>query len=115
VALLTLAGVGAATAPSAGSTSFSVPGTEAQKAFDLLDERFPGMSADGGTARVVFKAPQGEKMTDAANRATVEDAVKELGASSESPPSPTRTQRGPSPRTAPSPICRSATTFPAWS
>ncbi|MCF1599449.1 MMPL family transporter [Streptomyces muensis] len=83
VALLTLAGVGAASAPSAGSTSFSIPGTEAQKAFDLLEQRFPGSSADGGTARVVFKAPDGEKMTDAANKATVEKAVKELSDGSE--------------------------------
>ncbi|MEY9991987.1 RND superfamily putative drug exporter [Streptomyces sp. V4I8] len=83
VALLTLAGVGAASAPSAGSTSFSIPGTEAQKAFDLLEQRFPGSSADGGTARVVFKAPEGEKMTDAANKATVEKTVKELSDGSE--------------------------------
>ena len=46
VALLTLAGVGAASAPVAGSSSFSIPGTEAQKAFDLLESRFPGMAAD---------------------------------------------------------------------
>ncbi|NUR03368.1 MAG: MMPL family transporter [Streptomyces sp.] len=83
VALLTLAGVGAAHAPTAGSTSFSIPGTEAQKAFDLLEQRFPGMSADGATGRVVFKAPAGEKMTDAANRATVEKTVKELADGSE--------------------------------
>ncbi|MEU8749673.1 MMPL family transporter [Streptomyces chartreusis] len=83
VALLTLAGVGAASAPPAGSTSFSIPGTEAQKAFDLLDQRFPGMSADGATARVVFKAPHGEKMTDAGNKATVQDTVKELSDGSE--------------------------------
>ncbi|MGW0331246.1 MMPL family transporter [Streptomyces sp. NPDC003011] len=83
VALLTLAGVGAASAPAAGSTSFSIPGVEAQKAFDLLEQRFPGSSADGATARVVFKAPEGEKMTDAANRATVAKTVKELGDGSE--------------------------------
>ena len=83
IALLTLAGVGAANAPAAGSTSFSIPGTEAQKAFDLLDQRFPGSSSDGGTARVVFKAPSGEKMTDAANKATVEKTVKELADGSE--------------------------------
>ncbi|MEV5914788.1 MMPL family transporter [Streptomyces chartreusis] len=83
VALLTLAGVGAASAPAAGSTSFSIPGTEAQKAFDLLDQRFPGMSADGATARVVFKAPHGEKMTDAGNKATVQDTVEELSDGSE--------------------------------
>ncbi|OIK07257.1 MMPL family transporter [Streptomyces monashensis] len=83
VALLTLAGVGAASAPPAGSTSFSIPGTEAQKAFDLLEQRFPGMSADGATARVVFKAPAGEKMTDQLNKAAVEKTVKELGSGPE--------------------------------
>jgi RND superfamily putative drug exporter len=83
VALLTLAGVGAASAPAAGSSSFSIPGTEAQKAFDLLEQRFPGMSADGATGRVVFKAPAGEKMTDAGNKATVEKTVRELSDGSE--------------------------------
>ncbi|MFJ9559781.1 MMPL family transporter [Streptomyces fuscichromogenes] len=83
VALLTLAGVGAANAPAAGSTSFSIPGTEAQKAFDLLDQRFPGSSSNGATARVVFKAPAGEKMTDKLNKATVEKTVKELADGSE--------------------------------
>ncbi|WP_159768701.1 MMPL family transporter [Streptomyces sp. HM190] len=83
VAMLTLAGVGAASAPTAGASSFSIPGTEAQKAFDLLDQRFPGMNADGATARVVFKAPAGEKMADAANKAAVERTVKELGTGSE--------------------------------
>ncbi|MHC3470695.1 MMPL family transporter [Streptomyces sp. 7R007] len=83
VALLTLVGVAAASAPAAGSTSFSIPGTEAQKAFDLLDQRFPGSSSDGATARVVFKAPAGEKMTDAGNKATVEKTVRELADGSE--------------------------------
>ncbi|MCX5558361.1 MMPL family transporter [Streptomyces sp. NBC_00038] len=83
VALLTLAGVGAASAPAAGTSSFSIPGTEAQKAFDLLEQRNPGSSADGATARVVFKAPSGEKMEDAANKATVEKTVEALGDGSE--------------------------------
>ncbi|MGJ5899013.1 MMPL family transporter [Streptomyces niveiscabiei] len=83
IALLTLAGVGAASAPAAGTTSFSIPGTEAQKAFDLLEQRFPGMSADGATARVVFKAPAGQSMNDAANKATVEKTVAELKSGSE--------------------------------
>ncbi|MGW2690852.1 MMPL family transporter [Streptomyces sp. NPDC001296] len=83
VALLTLAGVGAASAPVAGSSSFSIPGTEAQKAFDLLEQRFPGMSADGATARVVFKAPGGEKVTAKANKAVVEKTVRDLRDGSE--------------------------------
>ncbi|WP_432108140.1 MMPL family transporter [Streptomyces sp. AA1529] len=78
VALLAVAGIGAAGAPAAGSTSFSIPGTEAQKAFDLLEQRFPGSSADGATARVVFKAPAGEKMTDPGNKAAVQQTVEEL-------------------------------------
>ncbi|MGW2045140.1 MMPL family transporter [Streptomyces sp. NPDC001858] len=83
VALLTLAGVGAASAPAAGTSSFSIPGVEAQKAFDLLEQRFPGGSADGATARVVFKAPDGQKVTDTANKAIVDRTVKELGEGSE--------------------------------
>ncbi|MGA5407280.1 MMPL family transporter [Streptomyces lavendulocolor] len=83
VALLALAGVGAASAPVATSSSFSIPGTEAQKAFDLLEERFPSAGADGATARVVFKAPDGQKMTDPAHKATVGKAVGELRSGSD--------------------------------
>ncbi|MEV4972757.1 MMPL family transporter [Streptomyces scopuliridis] len=82
VALLALAGVGAASASTPTSSSFSIPGTEAQKAFDLLEERFPGASADGATARVVFKAPDGEKMTDAGHKAEVGKIVDELSGGS---------------------------------
>ncbi|MEU1127138.1 MMPL family transporter [Streptomyces sp. NPDC005899] len=83
VALLALAGFGAASATTATSSSFSIPGTEAQRAFDLLEQRFPGGSADGATARVVFKAPEGAKVTDAANKAEVRDIVGELKAGSD--------------------------------
>ncbi|MFH9744779.1 MMPL family transporter [Streptomyces anulatus] len=78
VALLAVAGIGAATAPAATSSSFSIPGTEAQRAFDLLEQRSPGTSADGATARVVFKAPEGEKVTDPANKSEITGIVKEL-------------------------------------
>ncbi|MEL3947165.1 MMPL family transporter [Streptomyces sp. LNU-CPARS28] len=83
VALLTLAGVGAASAPTAASSSFSIPGTEAQKAFDLLDERAPEASADGASARVVFKAPAGEKVTDPANKAEILKTVSALKSGSD--------------------------------
>ncbi|WP_069740307.1 MMPL family transporter [Streptomyces sp. EN27] len=78
VALLAVAGISAATASTATSSSFSIPGTEAQRAFDLLEERNPGNSADGATARVVFKAPEGEKVTDAENKREITGIVKEL-------------------------------------
>ncbi|MFI2617876.1 MMPL family transporter [Streptomyces sp. NPDC018584] len=83
VALLTLAGVGAASAPTAASSSFSIPGTEAQKAFDLLEKRAPEASADGASARVVFKAPDGEKVTDPANKAEIVKTVGALRAGSD--------------------------------
>ncbi|GGV52884.1 membrane protein [Streptomyces longisporoflavus] len=83
VALLTLAGVGAASAPTAASSSFSIPGTEAQKAFDLLEERVPEASADGASAKVVFKAPDGEKVTDPANKADIEKTVAALKSGSD--------------------------------
>ncbi|MFD8965196.1 MMPL family transporter [Streptomyces sp. NPDC059568] len=83
VALLAVAGVGAASASTPTSSSFSIPGTEAQKAFDLLEQRFPGGSADGATARVVFKAPANEKMTDAGHKAEVRAIVDELSGGSD--------------------------------
>ncbi|MFD8472977.1 MMPL family transporter [Streptomyces globisporus] len=83
VALLAVAGIGAATASTATSSSFSIPGTEAQRAFDLLEERNPGGSADGATARVVFQAPEGEKVTDAENKREITGIVKELQSGSD--------------------------------
>lgn len=78
VTLLALAGTGAATASKATNDSFSIPGTEAQHAFDLLEKRFPGQRADGASARLVFKAPEGQKITDSKNTAKVEKVVAEL-------------------------------------
>ncbi|RKR90565.1 RND superfamily putative drug exporter [Micromonospora pisi] len=78
VLLLALLGVGAATISGTMSNSFSVPGTEAQRAIDHLAERFPQANASGATARVVFAAPAGQQLTDPANRAAVGDVVREL-------------------------------------
>ena len=39
------------------SNSFSLPGTESQRAFDLLKTRFPAQAGD--SANLVFKAPAG--------------------------------------------------------
>ncbi|MGW2280671.1 MMPL family transporter [Streptomyces sp. NPDC001770] len=78
VVLLGLGIFGAATATPATSSSFSIPGTEAQKAFDLLEQRFPASNAEGATARVVFDVPDGQKVTDPAHKAEVEKIVGEL-------------------------------------
>ncbi|MQS08799.1 MMPL family transporter [Streptomyces alkaliphilus] len=83
VALLGVAGVAVATTDSQPATEISIPGTEAQEAFDLLSERFPGMGAEGATARVVFRAPDGGEITDPANTAAVGEVVAELERSSD--------------------------------
>ncbi|WP_024756481.1 MMPL family transporter, partial [Streptomyces exfoliatus] len=83
ISVLTLAGVAAARAPAAGPTSFAMPGTESQRAYDLIDERFEGQRADGATARVVFKAPEGSRITDPALRDVVSATADELAAGPE--------------------------------
>ncbi|MFE9680849.1 MMPL family transporter [Streptomyces sp. NPDC006285] len=77
-AVLALAGLGALKAPEASDKGFSMPGIESQKAFDLMEERFPGTVADGATARIVFVAPRGERITAPGNRRAVERAVASL-------------------------------------
>ena len=57
------------------SSKFEVPGTESQQAQDLLQEKYPG--AGGASARVVYVAPDGTKLTDDANKAAVMESVKE--------------------------------------
>ncbi|MEU3933059.1 MMPL family transporter [Streptomyces sp. NPDC029044] len=78
-AVLAAVGLGALKAPGAVDEEFSMPGIESQKAFDLMEQRFPGATADSATARVVFIAPGGEKVTAAANKKAVEKAVAGLG------------------------------------
>ena len=56
---------------------FAVPGTESQQAQDLLHEKFPG--AGGASARVVFAAPEGEKLTDPENQGRREETVAGAG------------------------------------
>ncbi|ATL31066.1 MMPL family transporter [Streptomyces formicae] len=76
--LLVAAGVLASRAAAAPPNDFSIPGTEAQQAYDLLEERFPEIKADGATARVVFKADDG-KVTAPDQKQAVDDAVRALG------------------------------------
>jgi uncharacterized membrane protein YdfJ with MMPL/SSD domain len=48
---------------------FTVPGTESQRAQELLEQKYP--AASGAYARMVFVAPEGEKLTDAENKDAV--------------------------------------------
>ncbi|WP_433323123.1 MMPL family transporter [Spirillospora sp. CA-294931] len=75
---LVLAVVAAALAPSAQEEDLAMPGTESQKAFDLLDERFPEGNSQGAEARLVFRAPDGQRVTAGENRAAVQNALGAL-------------------------------------
>ncbi|WP_406212734.1 MMPL family transporter [Streptomyces canus] len=70
--------VAAAMAPAGEEEDLSMPGTESQKAFDLLDERFPQSNSQGAEARLVFRAPDGQRVTARENKAAVEDALGSL-------------------------------------
>ncbi|MFW0793821.1 MMPL family transporter [Gordonia sp. CPCC 205515] len=80
--LLVLAGtlIAMLAAPPAPPDDFSMPGTESQRTFELLAERFPGLTAESGSARVVFVAPGGHEITASEYRDTVDTAVKALAA-----------------------------------
>ncbi|MCX5257274.1 MMPL family transporter [Streptomyces canus] len=75
---LVLAVAAAAMAPAGEEEDLSMPGTESQKAFDLLDERFPQSNSQGAEARLVFRAPDGQRVTARENKAAVEDALGSL-------------------------------------
>ncbi|MFF4330412.1 MMPL family transporter [Streptomyces sp. NPDC001591] len=78
LAVLVAVGLAASTAPPPPADTFSMPGTESQRAFDVLKEKFPAASADGATARVVVRAPAGQKLADPAQKAKVEGLVAAL-------------------------------------
>ncbi|GAA3604248.1 MMPL family transporter [Kineosporia mesophila] len=62
LAVLVLMGVGSATLSGATNDNFSLPGLESTDAFSLIEERSPGASPDGATARLVFEAPEGQTL-----------------------------------------------------
>ncbi|MFF2958427.1 MMPL family transporter [Streptomyces sp. NPDC057963] len=83
VVVLAACAFAAAKAPTAAEDGFSMPGTESQRAFDLLDERFPGGNSNTADARIVFVAPKGQKVTATANRAAVEKIVTNVASGSQ--------------------------------
>ncbi|GAB3115548.1 MMPL family transporter [Streptomyces calidiresistens] len=72
--LLAIGGV-ASTVTGEVEEEFALPGTETQQAFELLDEAFPDSSAEAVTSRVVFGAPEGETLSDPANRAVIDEVL----------------------------------------
>ncbi|MFJ9680067.1 MMPL family transporter [Streptomyces sp. NPDC101194] len=83
VVVLAACAFAAAKAPTAPEDGFSMPGTESQKAFDLLDQRFPGGNSNAADARIVFVAPEGQRITAGPNKAAVEKIVADVAAGSQ--------------------------------
>ena len=52
------------------STQFTIPGTQSQEAIDLLTQKFP--AAAGASARIVFAAPTGQRLTEPRLKAAIE-------------------------------------------
>ncbi|MCX5561154.1 MMPL family transporter [Streptomyces sp. NBC_00038] len=80
--VLGIAGAAAAGSSGSSNSNITLPGIEAQKAYDVLGEKFPAANADGASARVVVRAPGGEKLADSGPRAEVSSLLKDLKASS---------------------------------
>ena len=74
--IATLIGVGALSQAVKGEESekFEVPGTESERALDLLNEKFPGTG--GATARMVFAAPEGRTLADPRYQEVAEQTVR---------------------------------------
>ncbi|MFI0895731.1 MMPL family transporter [Streptomyces sp. NPDC020983] len=78
-AALVAVAVAGLSAPGTSDGDLPMPGIESQRAYDLVQQRFPGTAADGATAQVVFVAPGGGKVTAAGHRAAIEHTVAALG------------------------------------
>ncbi|UZX01721.1 MMPL family transporter [Arthrobacter sp. CDRTa11] len=76
---MVLAGLGAGAATLSGpvSNSVSIPGTESQRALDLLTSR-TGANADSATARVVFVAAEGQTLATPSAQEAIQTAVKNV-------------------------------------
>ncbi|GAA5045427.1 MMPL family transporter [Nocardia callitridis] len=65
------------------TSNFSIPNLPSERATEILDKHFPGMSAafefDAVTGTYVIAAPQGQKLTDPTNHAAVEELIAQLG------------------------------------
>ncbi len=78
VLLLVALAAGAATLSGPTDDSFEVSGIESTRAFGLIEERNPQATPDGATARLVFEAPGGQRLTDPSNRRVVTATLERL-------------------------------------
>jgi RND superfamily putative drug exporter len=61
------------------SSAFTIPGTESQKAAELIAKRIPGANADAAVGKVVFAAPAGQSLQTAERKAAIQESVAALG------------------------------------
>ncbi|MDI9916248.1 MMPL family transporter [Rhodococcus sp. IEGM 1379] len=78
--ILVLMGIGAATLSGPTKDSFSIPGTPAQQAQDLMAERFPGAASpmDALSARFVIEAPAGTVLSDPSNVQAMDEMLAKI-------------------------------------
>ena len=69
--------LGTATLSGNFNDEFELPGSDIQRAADLLEEKFPGQ--EGDSLRLVFAAPEGESLDTPARREAIDD-IAAIGA-----------------------------------
>ncbi|QNG20554.1 MMPL family transporter [Rhodococcus triatomae] len=82
--LLVALGALASTVSKPMEDDFTMPNLPSERATEIMDRHFPGMSAefdfDAVTGTYVIAAPEGTRLTDAGNVAAIDSLVAELGA-----------------------------------
>ncbi|PWR06594.1 hypothetical protein DKT68_21840 [Micromonospora acroterricola] len=76
--VLVVAGLAAATLRGPTASNFTMPGTESQRALDLLAEQFP--AASGATGTIAVKAPGDGQLASPQGRAVVQEVVQQASA-----------------------------------
>ncbi|WP_433126923.1 MMPL family transporter [Micromonospora sp. CA-240977] len=73
--VLVVAGLAAATLRGPTASNFTMPGTESQRALDLLAEQFP--AASGATGTITLKAPADGQLATPQGKAVVQELVEQ--------------------------------------
>jgi RND superfamily putative drug exporter len=76
--LLLLMGVAAGTLSGKTSDTFTLPGIESIQAFDLIKERTPDAAPDGATARIVFQAPDGQRLDSPEFQKAIDESLASI-------------------------------------
>ncbi|MET0821637.1 MAG: MMPL family transporter [Aeromicrobium sp.] len=75
IGLLVLMAVGAGTLSGKTSDTFTLPGIESIQAFDLIKDRTPAAAPDGATARIVFQAPDGQRLDEPTYQKAINESL----------------------------------------